>query len=136
MDVLKRIAKDNPELLIEVDEIPEPPAQLNQKGAEYYYQICTMIQSRASLNKVKALCAASLASDAVQMETDPFFFEPINMTDNKVAKKVHQLAEYNHIVREITLTAAAINLSLDELQAEGIPLQTMLKKRKKELNQI
>jgi hypothetical protein len=108
MDVLERIAKDNPELLIDIDHIPDPPAPLNQKGAEYYYQICALIQARATLNKVKALCAASLASDAVQMQTDPLFFEPIPATDNQVVKKLHTLAEFNHIVREITLTLPLI----------------------------
>ena len=136
MDILEQIAKDNPQLLVDIEYIPDPPEQLNQKGAAYYYKICTMIQARAALNKVKALCAASLASDAVQMETDPFFFEPISTTDNHLAKKLHAVAEYNHIVREITLTAGAINLTLDELEQEGILLQTMLKDRNRELNQI
>lgn len=133
--VLERLAGNNPELLTDIDHIPDPPDELTTKGAEYYYQICTLIQKKGKLNKVKCLCAASLASDAVQMATDPFYFQPVGNTDNPVVQIAHEIAEYNHIVEEVYLTAKTIDLTLQELNEAGIPLLTMLQDRKNKLNQ-
>lgn len=127
-EALKAIAGNDKNLLRPLDSIPDPPAELDKKGSEYYYRICDLLLRKNGINKVKSICAANLANETRKAETDPFYFEPYEMNQNEVEKIIHQMAELRILEKTHRQVAFTIGLTLEEIEKAGVPLLSTMQK--------
>lgn len=130
--LLQNVACHDPELLKPIDYIPDPPGELNDSGATYYWKICDHLIRMDSLSKVKCLIASNLAYTCVQMQAEPTFFDPVDLNQGEVARAVHNVAEYHIQADTIRKVAGAIGFTLKELEQIGVPLQSLLAKHQED----
>jgi|GEM_PF-6812990 len=125
--IIEKIADNDPELLKPLNSIPDPDNRLNRKGIEYYYRICSLLND---LNRVKCICAESLALAAVEMENGEFFRPVVKPTTRPLESRLHNLSEYLHRQRELSLTALTIGVTLAQIEKAGVPILSLLNRYK------